>query len=72
MEDAAVDKNDFSGPGRKFFFVQGDVESTLEDTDDFILYMPMVGHYILGMGIVYVVKFKGEIIGSPLLILIEM
>jgi hypothetical protein len=72
VQNSAVNKNDFAGFCRKILFVKGDMKSPFYYTDDLIFYMPVVGHHILGMGVVHMVKFKGEIIGSPLLILVEM
>lgn len=72
MEDTTIDKNNFPGPGCKFFFIQGDMKRAFQDAYDFVFHMPVVRHRVLGMGFVYMIKFKGEIVGSPLFILVEM
>lgn len=66
MQDAAVDKDDITGSGSEFLFVKGGQKFSLEDTDDFVFHVPVVGHDVLGVRFVYMIKFKGEVVGPPL------
>jgi hypothetical protein len=72
VEDTAVDKDKVPFSGGKFLFVQGSPEFTLQNANNFILHMPVVGHDILGMVLVHMVELKGKIIGSPLLSFVKV
>ena len=72
MQDTAVDKDHIPGVCREGLFIQRSLKAAGKDPYDLVFNMPVVGHHILGMRMVQVVKFKRKIIGAALFILVKV
>lgn len=60
MKDAAGDKKVFPRAGNNFGVGQHKAECALKDFYDFIFFMPVEGHFITGMVMIYMVEGDGE------------
>ena len=70
VDRAAGNKKTFPAAGNKLLIRQHEAELSLQDSYDFIFFMPVKRHFISGMAVIHMVKSDGKFFRSMHLLFI--